>query len=87
MSDEQLDELSAFVWKILEDRWSEYGQCRSCGWHASLSEYDADDLEFTIRRGVPCVELPCLNKDDPDDRDQHRGVRVWVKPPKNEAAG
>ena len=63
----------AEVQRLVQERWAAQGECRSCGWRASLSEYDTiteDDIDRA--RGV--VRLPCLSGES-----GHRGVRIDVR--------
>ena len=61
------------AWKQLTDEWDNLYGCDSCGWHASISEYDEDDL--VINEKSKSYELPCLSKDD--DGSTHRGLTVY----------
>jgi hypothetical protein len=48
--------------KILEQEWDSQGMCRSCGFHALLSEYSDDIIYFNKEKNR--YELPCLNKQE-----------------------
>jgi len=61
--------------QYIKEQWDQSGECNSCGWHASLGEYDLpDDITIDINNGE--IHLPCLNKDD-EDRSSHRGVTIY----------
>jgi hypothetical protein len=59
---------------IARREWGAQGECASCGWHASIEEYDLTRLSVSNGR----IELPCLSKDD-DERWNHRGVRIYAE--------
>lgn len=60
----------------LARRWDAEGACRSCGWHALLSEYDTGDadLDEALRMRGGLLWLPCLSKNE--DGSDHRGVSI-----------
>lgn len=75
MTDEQIKKAR----ELLEARWSDSGECRSCGWHAALYEHrvtDYDIAEALDDDGV--LRLVCLSDDE--DRARHRGVKVNLLP-------
>ena len=65
--------------KVLEKKWQSEGECQSCGWHASLYQYeiDDDDIEDAIDGNGGLLYLPCLSRDC-DDTYDHRGVRIQL---------
>lgn len=65
------------VVEIVEREWDQQGECASCSWHASLSEYDLP-VDIVVNREKGRIELPCLSKDD-EYRHTHRGVRIYYK--------
>ena len=60
------------AWELAEKHWDESGCCNSCGWHASLYEYDKDDIVICDDR----IELPCISR-DADDPSLHRGITIY----------
>lgn len=63
----------------LEEKWDSYGECRSCGWHASLHEHgDIPDerIEDALQNGG-VLRLTCISK-DADEPEYHRGVYVFL---------
>ena len=61
--------------KYIEDNWDSQGECRSCGWHASLHEHmlEVSDLDELIKDGK--LWLPCQNPEDQGCR----GVTIYAK--------
>lgn len=64
--------------ELLNARWPEAGECRSCGWHAALYEHDVTDDE--IREALDddgVLQLICMSDDEESFR--HRGVKISVR--------
>lgn len=59
---------------FIKKQWDSDGECRSCGWHASLSEYDiSENLTIDMDKGE--IRLPCRSKDE--NGSGHRGVKIY----------
>ena len=59
--------------KQVEEKWDAQGECRSCGWHACLSEYGDIGLKVEDNGRGKYVWLPCLSGEP-----GHRGVYVYL---------
>jgi hypothetical protein len=60
---------------FIKNNWDASGECNSCGWHASLSEYDIpEDLNIDWNKGK--VKLSCKSK-DAEDSYRHRGITLY----------
>lgn len=70
--------------KILEAKWDAEGECRSCGWHASLFEHDVEDedIEWALEHDNGILDLPCVSNNY-EDSDTHRGVQINILPERN----
>lgn len=65
--------------KRLEERWSDQGDCGSCGWHGGLnSDYSIDDweLEWALENNEGYLELPCVSHNE--NNHNHRGVKIFI---------
>ena len=60
----------------LEQKWIADGDCRSCGFHGSLEDYDVQDadIEHAMKNCEGWLTLTCLNK----NAESHRGVKVYL---------
>lgn len=63
----------------LTEAWEAQGDCGSCGWHAALYEHDVsdEDLKDALENHGGWLHLECRSK-DADDRECHRGVKVFI---------
>lgn len=67
-------------WQVLRKKWGQEGACRSCGWHAFLSEHEVEDID--IKEAVESdgiLYLECLSKDDEEHRHSHRGIKINLR--------
>jgi hypothetical protein len=61
----------------LIEQWDELGACRSCGWHALLSEHDVSDSDIAdALKGGGILKLSCLSKDQ--DGSDHKGISIFM---------
>ena len=66
--------------RIVRREFDQQGECESCGWFASISEYDLpDDIEYNER--YDRLELPCLNK---NGYTGCRGVGIYLNQKQSE---
>lgn len=65
--------------QILADKWSDEGECQSCGWHAALYEHDVEDWEivYALQENNGLLELCCISRDYENTHD-HRGVKIKI---------
>lgn len=67
--------------ELLKQKWDSEGQCGSCGWHAALYEHDVEDYEIAeALDGDGEIHLTCQNDDVGEERFNHRGVKIVLRP-------
>jgi hypothetical protein len=61
--------------EILNEKWPFEGECKSCGWHGELYEYNVSDeaLSNALKNGG-ILRLPCLNT----ECNHSRGVSIRI---------
>lgn len=76
-----MEEISEEQRELLLKRWTENGECRSCGWHSSYHEVRECIENSIINNDIEedgSIWIPChCDEDSEEDYSNHRGSNIY----------